>query len=352
MTIAMYCLIQFYIQMKEPLAEHKPFLKVLAIKLVIFLSFWQTTAISVGTSTLGIIQPNEVLAYPDLKVGIPSLLLCFEMAIFAILHLWAFPYQPYVPGAKASYYPPSDPALGLGSRENEHGKPQGGFMGLMAILDALNLWDVIKSFGRGIRWLFVGVKKRHNDVSYSTKVNSEGVDTSYPMRPYGSDSGTKSTDHLPIASEFRRSQFGIPGEQILTRIPEENAALIDNAQGISGSPTGRGRNDSIPPYRDPRTGEYFDGINPHDGQPSAPPNSAFKPYQPYPGDNGDLGEAMRPQQSGTPYMESERQYYQRKDRNGSFSRPNRTSTQVKVGNALWGDRGPQPPMPPPSGGAF
>ncbi|KAK8010654.1 hypothetical protein PG990_009619 [Apiospora arundinis] len=351
-TIAMYCLIQFYIQMKEPLAEHKPFLKVLAIKLVIFLSFWQTTAISVGTSTLGIIQPNEVLAYPDLKVGIPSLLLCFEMAVFAILHLWAFPYQPYVPGAKASFYPPTDPALGLGSRENEHGAPQGGFMGLMAILDALNLWDVIKSFGRGIRWLFVGVKNRHNDISYSTKINSEGVDTSYPMKPYGSDTGTKSTDHLPIASEFRRSQFGIPGEQNLTRIPEENAALIDNAQGISGSPPRRGRTDSSPPYRDPHTGEYFDGATSYDGQPSAPPNSAFRPYQPYPGDNGDLGEAMRPQQSGTPYMESERQYYQRQHRNGSFSRPNRTSTQVKVGNALWGDRGPQPPMPSPPGGAF
>lgn len=41
-TIAMFCLVQFYIQLKEDLAEHKPFLKVLCIKLVIFFSFWQT----------------------------------------------------------------------------------------------------------------------------------------------------------------------------------------------------------------------------------------------------------------------------------------------------------------------
>ena len=41
-TVAMYCLIQFYIQIKDDLAEHKPLLKVSAIKLVIFLSFWQT----------------------------------------------------------------------------------------------------------------------------------------------------------------------------------------------------------------------------------------------------------------------------------------------------------------------
>ena len=38
----MYLLIQFYIQLRVDLAEHSPFLKVLAIKLVIFLSFWQT----------------------------------------------------------------------------------------------------------------------------------------------------------------------------------------------------------------------------------------------------------------------------------------------------------------------
>ena len=38
----MYCLIQFYIQIRERVADHSPFLKILSIKLVIFLSFWQT----------------------------------------------------------------------------------------------------------------------------------------------------------------------------------------------------------------------------------------------------------------------------------------------------------------------
>jgi uncharacterized membrane-anchored protein len=43
-TIAMYCLIQFYVQMRVDLARHKPFLKVLCIKLVIFFSFWQNVS--------------------------------------------------------------------------------------------------------------------------------------------------------------------------------------------------------------------------------------------------------------------------------------------------------------------
>jgi surface polysaccharide O-acyltransferase-like enzyme len=46
-TVAMFCLIQFYLQLKVDLAEHKPFLKVLCIKLVIFFSFWQTVCIEI-----------------------------------------------------------------------------------------------------------------------------------------------------------------------------------------------------------------------------------------------------------------------------------------------------------------
>jgi len=43
-TVAMYCLIQFYVQLKRDLADHKPFLKVACIKLVIFFSFWQVVS--------------------------------------------------------------------------------------------------------------------------------------------------------------------------------------------------------------------------------------------------------------------------------------------------------------------
>ncbi|KAJ6788765.1 hypothetical protein PWT90_03316 [Aphanocladium album] len=167
-TVAMFCLIQVYIQLKEALKEQKLLIKIIAIKLVVFLSFWQASAISVGTSTLHIVHPNKVLAYPDIKVGIPALLLCVEMAAFALLHLWAFPYKPYTQyGAQPRYYPSPDLQKGdTRAIPIELENPQGGFMGFAAIWDALNIWDFIKAFGRGVRWLFCGVRRRKEDISY------------------------------------------------------------------------------------------------------------------------------------------------------------------------------------------
>ncbi|KAB5577764.1 putative DUF300 domain protein [Coniochaeta sp. 2T2.1] len=365
-TIAMYCLIQFYVQLRGPLAEHSPFLKVLAIKLVIFLSFWQTAAISVGTSTLNLVKPNDVLAYPDLKVGIPSLLLCFEMAIFAILHLWAFPYRPYLDNAKPTFYPAVG---GLPPRENEHSPKQGGFCGVKALWDAVNLWDVVKAFGRGMRWLFVGVKHRHDDVSYQAARKHSaalamdmddlassklGVNTVYGagMRV---PAGAKSTDHLPIATEFRRSRFGIgnephhhqgarPGQgerrgsdDTVGGAAAEHAGLIAHAQPMEHSPA------RSPPE------EYDGGYD--------------RPYQPYQPQQQPYGAQQQqsygaPQEYGAPPPQQE-QPYPLHDRptslstveEESYSRAGsvagqygpggrggnpRNSTQLKLGNALWG----------------
>ncbi len=219
----MYCVIQFYVQLRVALADHSPFLKVLAIKLVIFLSFWQSAAISIGTSTLNIVHPNAVLAYPDIKVGIPSLLLCVEMACFAVLHLWAFPWAPYRPGAAQTFYPVADPSSGAAPAPNIHlDRSAGGPLGIKALIDAANIWDVIKAFGRGMRWLFVGVKHRHEDAVYraaaTAKAGELDMDDLSPAKArnprfnsdtsYGLDGpGAKSTDHLPIASQFRQSKF-------------------------------------------------------------------------------------------------------------------------------------------------
>ncbi|RKF63641.1 Transmembrane protein 184-like protein [Erysiphe neolycopersici] len=163
-TIAMYCLVQFYVQLRENLAPHKPFLKILAIKLVIFLSFWQTFLVSILTSpALSVVKPSPMIAYPDLKVGIPSLLLCTEMAIFSIFHLFAFPYQPYTLKGHGNINYSWGPNI-----KNKLGPNQGGPFGLKAIIDAMNPWDLVKSFARVVPWLIVGRKTRESDISYKS----------------------------------------------------------------------------------------------------------------------------------------------------------------------------------------
>ncbi|CAK7222568.1 hypothetical protein SBRCBS47491_004907 [Sporothrix bragantina] len=314
-TIAMYCVIQFYIQMKTPLAEHQPFMKVLAIKLVIFLSFWQSTAISLGTSTLHVVHANDVIAYPDIVVGIPSMLLCFEMACFAIFHLWAFPYRPYKDNARQTFYPVADPdGPDSTPKPNEHFPRSGGFMGLRAIFHAMNVWDVVKAFGRGVRWLFVGVRHRRDDVSYQTPLKTaemdmddlspqkfhsngsggvmagDGVDTSYRSN----FPGMKSTDHLPIATQFRRSRFdtltdeggngigmasssndgigmamtqggsgsGSGSGNTRRQASDEAAGLIAYAQPMSSTPAGHDHDDSSPErYRDQDNSNQRGGAN-------------------------------------------------------------------------------------------
>jgi len=169
-TVAMYCLIQFYWQIGKDIQQHKPLLKVAAIKLVIFLSFWQTIVISLLTST-GAIKASKTIASPDIKVGIPSMLLCIEMAIFAIFHLWAFSWRPYSMKS-AQYNAGTVPGEEPGPR-----KKHGGPLGLYAMVDAFNPWDFVKAVGRAGRWLFKGRKTRHDDVSYEiSRKNAQGSD--------------------------------------------------------------------------------------------------------------------------------------------------------------------------------
>lgn len=214
----MYCVIQFYVELRKALRPHNPLLKVLAIKLVIFLSFWQTFLISILTSTFDILKATPTVAYPDIKVGVPSLLLCVEMACFAIMHIFAYPWKVYVTGSERGKYPSStDPAH---PDFNDIGPKQGGILGIRAIADAMNPWDLVKAFGRGMRWAFVGRRHRENDSSY--KLNSTDI-TPQATRTE-EDSTYKGSINLPIAEQFRRSKFGIPDDQ------EEGAGLIAHAQ--------------------------------------------------------------------------------------------------------------------------
>lgn len=169
-TIAMYCLVQLYIQIKEDLAQHRPFLKVLSIKLVIFLCFWQNLLIEVLTNDKnGPLKPTEFVASPDLRIGIPCLFTCVDMAVFACLHRWAFPWKPY--HLKGHQKQPKQYDYAYGPSK--------------ALLQAIYPWDYFKAAARGFRWLFHGVRFRMSDPSYQNKASEElGRDWNAVPLPY------------------------------------------------------------------------------------------------------------------------------------------------------------------------
>jgi len=290
-SIAMYCLIQFYIQMKDDLREHQPLLKVAAIKLVIFLSFWQTILISFLTST-GAIKASPHITEPDLKVGIPSLLLCVEMALFSIFHLWAFPWQPYDVKRSAVIAAESAP----GYLPDPKTAYRGGPFGSRALMDAFNPWDLIKAVGRGFRWLFIGRRTREQDISYKNSVDhGSAFETS---RNNNTElNGPWGTDHS-IDDGPRKQTFGTlksPGRyQPLSE--EEDDRLLSHAQPVPQShPTHTTDETSYPrpmirhptPPPNSKTPTAQNDLYP-DHRPSNPTPAVLAHNPPYPTTHHDL----------------------------------------------------------------
>lgn len=146
-----------------------------------------------------------------MKIGIPSVLLCIEMAIFSVLHLWAFAWQPYSLGHGGTSGATTE--SGFTPSENSY---QGGFLGLKAIGEAFNPWDLVKAIARAARWMFAGRKKRTMDPSYKA-----AEDNAVNLKPTNSDGDGRPTTEYGGAGDTRR--YGSSPD-------EEGEELLSNAQ--------------------------------------------------------------------------------------------------------------------------
>ncbi|KAL1301494.1 hypothetical protein AAFC00_005738 [Neodothiora populina] len=313
-TFAMFFLIQFYLQLKRDLAEHKPFLKVICIKMVIFFSFWQSLLISFLSSS-GALKTSDKLASQDIKIGIPSMLLCIEMAIFAVMHLFAFPWREYDLTSKSN----ANPILAAGSGWSGP-KPEykGGKFGTKAWVDAFNPWDIIKASARGFRWLFVGRKSRHHDISY--KIAAEGANTNGSTldSPATSIPGPNvMTQHAPSATELQQGGRGRSD----TAEADDRAGLLSHAQEFS--PTDPyGRSGSFNSQDETDIG--------HGGAMHMPPSVTFPEADAYGGRS--YGQSVVPQHSqggiNDPPWDADTAYH---------AAPSAPSSNVQGGGATAGD---------------
>jgi hypothetical protein len=98
-AVAMYCLVFFthallreYAGRSPPL---RPVLKLLCIKGVVFLMFWQGLVLS-GMGAAGVLKPTLSYTQEEVSDGLQNFVVCIEMFLFAVAHKWAFSYHDFV----------------------------------------------------------------------------------------------------------------------------------------------------------------------------------------------------------------------------------------------------------------
>ena len=93
-AFAFMVLATFYTTLKKKLEPFHPVGKFLCIKFVIFFAFWQSVLIAVLVR-VGCIRDVEGYSARNLARGLQDTLICAEMFVVSVAHLWTFAYQPF-----------------------------------------------------------------------------------------------------------------------------------------------------------------------------------------------------------------------------------------------------------------
>ncbi|XP_039043470.1 protein LAZ1 homolog 1-like isoform X2 [Hibiscus syriacus] len=95
-TWALYCLLQFYAVTKDKLEPIRPLAKFLTFKSIVFLTWWKGVAIAFLFS-MGAFKGSRA---QELKTRIQDYIICIEMGVAAVVHLYVIPAVPYKHGER------------------------------------------------------------------------------------------------------------------------------------------------------------------------------------------------------------------------------------------------------------
>eukprot|EP00249_Psilotum_nudum_P022163 c28398_g1_i5 orf=883-2325(+) len=87
-SLALYALVLFYVACKDLLRPFRPVPKFVIIKSVVFLTYWQGVLVFLAAKS-GLIKDADEAA------DVQNFIICIEMAIAAVGHLYAFPFKEY-----------------------------------------------------------------------------------------------------------------------------------------------------------------------------------------------------------------------------------------------------------------
>jgi len=100
---ALYCLVLFYMELKEELAPINPLGKFLVVKAVVFFSWWQQIIVTC-LATFHMIEPFLDYSSEDVAKGYQNLLIVVEMFLYAICHRVVFSYMDFYAGGPLAKY--------------------------------------------------------------------------------------------------------------------------------------------------------------------------------------------------------------------------------------------------------
>ncbi|OJT05997.1 Transmembrane protein 184 -like protein [Trametes pubescens] len=94
--LALYCLAIFWMCVNDDLKPFRPMPKFLCVKGILFFCFWQSLGISILVAGGAITKLGPYTDTEHISLGLTDTLICFEMPLFAIAHMYAFATRDYV----------------------------------------------------------------------------------------------------------------------------------------------------------------------------------------------------------------------------------------------------------------
>lgn len=154
-------LLRFYHAVKEDLNWCHPFSKFLSIKMIVFLTFWQSVVISFIAHAVykGNDDENASKDATEWSKQAQSFIICFEMFAFAIVHCQVFPTEEWEPGF----------------RERQKRRIKASFGDSLALKDFVSDVKVVMKSKRKERYKKLEAKKKVATYAYDKKDTDDSI---------------------------------------------------------------------------------------------------------------------------------------------------------------------------------